>query len=738
MDSNTKKFTIEESVIDIGRYIGALKKRVLIILTIVFMVACATYLVTKQMSPVYRATATLLIEAKASKAVSIEEIVGIDSSKQEYYQTQYEIMRSNHIAEKVIKQFQLEKNPEFNGQETHFSIQSFVFRYVYLLRNTIFAPEQPENAKEEFVASLKTKRRVLETFKSKLTITPIRKTQLVMITFESYNPITAATLANAIGTAYIESNIEARLLVNQEASNWIATKLEELSGNLKASEARLTEFQKEQGLVDAKGIDSLQTNELTYLTTQIANARDRRLAAESLYSVLRQNKNADISSLYAISQISNHPQIRDLRLKEAEQQKYVSQLAERYGPKHDKMIQAKAELESIRSLSLRVLKQLAKGIEKEYTAAKHQEQALLREMENKKHAFQDLSLKRAEFEKLERSVINDRKLYDLFLNRKKETSVTSDYQAAVARITDRALIPLKPSKPSKLKIVILVSGLTFVMLATLVILRESVRNDLELPSDVEEKIGLTPIGSIPKLKRSWFGTRKSDVELFLSGENSPFSEAIRSLRTRLLLNTANSDRKRFAVTSPLPAEGKSIIAANLALSLVKMERVVLIDADLRRPSVGKLFGLSMSHAGLSNYMMLDEDLEHCLYHDKESGLTVLPSGFIPPNPQELLGSKKFANLLDKLEERFDKIIIDCPPAMVVSDALIIGHLTDALMMVIKANSTKTKHMRKTLSDILEHNIKIDGVILNKSKEATSRKSNAYYASYAYKAQTKQS
>ncbi|WGV98430.1 polysaccharide biosynthesis tyrosine autokinase [Vibrio sp. YMD68] len=738
MNKNIETFKIEESIIDVSRYISALKKRAIVIMLISLLMASATYLVTKQMPPIYTANATILIEAKASKAVSIEEIVGIDSSQQEYYQTQYEIMRSNHIAEKVIKQFQLENNPEFNGENSYFSIRGFIFHYIYALRNIIISPDNNLSSSDSYSQVIQKKRLVLENFKNKLTISPIRKTQLVNISFESYSPVTSATLANAVGQAYIDSNIEAKLLINQEATRWISGKLEELAYSLRTSEAKLTLFQKEQGLVDAAGIDSLQTNELTYLTTQIGNARDRRLAAESLYTVLRQNKNQDIANLYAISEISNHPQIRDLRLNEADQEKQVSQLAKRYGPKHDKMIQAKAELKSIRERSLLVLSQLAKGIEKEYSAAKQQEQALLRELDSKKLDFQDLSLKRTEFQKLEREVINDRKLYDLFLTRQKETSVTSDYQAAVARITDHALMPLKPTKPSKLKIVIIITGLTMIILCSIVILRESVRNDLELAGDIEEKIGLSPIGSIPKLKRSWISKPRREVDRFLSVENSPFSEAVRSLRTRLLLNSANTGRKLFAVTSPLPAEGKSTMATNLALSLTKMERVIIIDADLRRPSLGKLFGLSMSQSGLSNYLLLDEELEACLYHDNASGLTVLPAGFIPPNPQELLGSKKFEKLLATLEGQFDKIIIDCPPAMVVSDALIIGNLTKALMLVVKAGSTKTKHVRKTLSDILNHDIKIDGVILNQSKEPSSRKSNAYYASYAYKASTKSS
>ena len=728
MESQERQPNQDLTVIDIGRYITALKRKLPLILCIVTVVTGLAYYLGKQMPPVYQATTTLLIESKPKKAISIEDIVGVDASKQEYYQTQYEIMRSNRIAERVIEQFQLEKNPEFNGSKKYFSVKGSVMGYVYAIKHKITGQPSAQNNQQSPAAI---KRKVLNRFKSKLTIKPIRKTQLVHIVFESHNRSTAATLANAVATAYIENNIEARILMSQEATTWINRKLEELSSKLKISEASLTEFQRAQGLVDAKGIDSLQTKELTHLTTQIANARDRRLAAQSQYTLLKSSPKDDVSSLYAISEISNHPQVRDLRLQELQQEKRVSELAKRYGPKHDKMIQAQAQLNSIQTASQKLVRQLGKGIEKEFIAAQSQEDALKQEMESKKVDFQDLSFKRSAFEKLEREVINDRKLYDLFLTRQKEAAATSDYQTAIARITDSALIPYLPAAPNIGKIVSVAAFGSLLLCVTLVILREAVRNELESPSDVEEKTGFSPIASIPKLKRGLSWGKTINASTFLTNKDGAFSEAIRSLRTRILLDSTNSDRKRFAITSSTPNEGKTTVAVNLALSLVKMEKVLLIDGDLRRPSLGKMFGFSLGDNGLSHNLLLNEPIQNCLHHHEETGLTILPSGFIPPNPQELLSSPEFSQLLAQLDSQFDKIIIDCPPALVVSDAFVLGRLTGGVLVVAKAGNTKASQLYKTITSTIQHQLKVDGVILNQTKDKSTKPAHAYYSSYSY-------
>lgn len=440
MDSKQNNFTIEPTVIDMSRYFAALKRRILLILAIVAVISALTYLVTRQMSPVYSATATLLIESKPKSAISIEEIVGVDASKQEYYKTQYEIMRSNQVAERVIEQFRLDLNPEFNGELKQFSVRGTLFRYLYVVRDRLFgAPTEHSGDIDAISQNEQQRRQILNTFKGKLSVTPIRQTQLVNITFESYNPSTAATLANAVAQAYIENNIEARVLVSQQAELWIDGKIEELSANLSLSERRLSEYLEGEGLVDVEGVNALQSRVLTDITSQISVARDRRLAAESLYRILQDNRSADVSTLYAIPDISKHPQIRDVRVAEIELQQKRSELSKRYGPKHDKMVQVNAELKSIQAQAHQLLRQLASGIEKEYRAAKRQEDGLKAELEDMKSQFNEVSVKQTEYARYQREVENNQRILNVFDKRKKEASATSDYQPAVARITDPAL-----------------------------------------------------------------------------------------------------------------------------------------------------------------------------------------------------------------------------------------------------------------------------------------------------------
>ncbi|MDR9828615.1 polysaccharide biosynthesis tyrosine autokinase [Vibrio sp. FNV 38] len=730
MDSQQKSFNIEPTVIDVSRYFTAFKRRLPLIIIIVMGIACATYVVTRQMAPIYSATATLLIESKPKAAISIEEIVGIDASKQEYYQTQYEILRSNRVAERVIDQFQLEFNPEFNGELQPFSIKGTFMGYLYAIKDRFIGKNQDSSPYAELVQQEEKRRHILATFKKKLTIRSVRQTQLVNISFESYNPSTAATLANAVAQAYIENNIEARIVVSQQAEVWIDGKLEELATNLNHSELRLSQYLESEGLVDVEGVDALQSRVLTDLTTQISVARDRRLAAESLYRVLQDNRNADISTLYAIPAISKHPQIRDVRVAEIELQQKRSELTKRYGPKHDKMAQVNAELKSIQGQAHILLRQLANGIEQEYRAAKRQEDGLKSELGQMKTQFNEISLKQTEYAKYERDVSNNRRIYELFANRKKETSATRDYQPAVARVTDPALYPIRPSKPNRLKIVAAISTLSFILLCTIVFFREFLRSDLEHASDVERKLGFSPIASIPRLKRRWFG-KQQQITQFEGNLNPSFSEAIRSLRTRLLLSVTNKERRCFAITSPSPNDGKSTIAANLALSLTKVEKVIIVDADLRKPSLGTLFNIPLSDHGLSNYLLMDTPLQDCLHFNKETGITILPSGFIPPNPQEMLSSSKFKQLIEQLKQNYDRVIIDCPPVMVVSDALLIGHLSEAMLLVLKANTTKTRQAQRAIAELLNHKIKMDGVVLNYCRPERISNEHTYYQNYSY-------
>lgn len=716
----------KEIDIDFGKHLSNIKKSWLSISLFTFLCTIISILIVLSITPSYKATATLLIESEQKKAVSIEEIVGIDSSKKEYYSTQYEILQSNTVAKKVIDKLNLHSVPEFNGvnKEETVSLKSEIknhLKSIPLLK--AYFPESKEVSSEQKNAVQELQ--VLSIFKSKLTISPIRSTQLVKITFESQDPILAAKIANEVGRAFIENNLESRLSATKQASGWITSRLQELKQQLLSSEQQLTEFLEREKLIDSSGIDNLTNTELRNLTNRLSKATDRRVAAESLYNTLEKNKNTNLSTLASISEISNHPQIRDIRKAEADVEKQVNDLSKRYGPKHDKMIRAQAQLKSIQKRANNVVEELAKGIEKELQSARFQELTIEKELTNKKEEYQTLSVNKTRYDSLKREVDTNSQLYNLFLTRQKETSATSDFQSANARFTDKAMVPLNPASPKKTKLVIGALIISFIISITFSLVIPTLKNTIESSRDFEEKFGLIPLGGVPLIKNKKFKNKDLDNSIYFNQDEQAFSESIRSIRTSLLLNLVNKKRKRVSITSSVPGEGKTTTAINLAMSLSKMEKVVLIDCDLRKPSISERFGLSKNQKGLTNYLLMGSDLEECLYRDEQSGLVIIPAGMLSPNPQELLSSAKFESLLNKLEEKVERIILDTPPTLSVSDSLVVSRLANAAIIVVKADSTKQALIQNTMGKMLKHDILIDGVIINQINKNTSNIEHGY-------------
>ena len=724
----------DDEFIDLNQYVQLIKSHLLSIAAFtIFVTLCVGFYVFT-ITPQYKATSTLLIENQQNKVISIEQVASFDSSKEEYYQTQYEIIRSNRIAEKVISDLNI-GSVDIEGDSNADSTEPSALKsLINVVKTTLYSVpvlsdfiKRPAPALQEQLEDSH-RQRVLREFKSNLSVAPVKGTQLVHITFLSENPLMAANVANAVGEAYIRNHMESLLEANQQASVWIDARLGELQLQLQASELQLAQFMEREGLVDAAGIDSLATAELTNLTNLLSEARDRRLAAESLHSVLERNRNADLSALYSIKQVSNHPQIRDIRSNEVNAEKTVFELSKRYGPKHDKMIRAKAELNALQNRSKEILLQLVVGIEKELSAALELERGLRNELESKKRTFQSATLKKAEFETLRREVDTNRQLYDLFLTRQKETSATSDYQSAIARFTDRASIPLEPARPQKTFIILVAAlGAVVVGLAAVFVL-DATKNTFERVVDVEDKTGLTGLGSVPKVTGKIYRKRKIGPELFLDRDNSQVGESVKIIRTSLILSLRQNNRKCIAVTSSLPGEGKTTVSVALATSLAAMCRTLLIDCDLRKPSVGERFKLSNNHPGVTNYLLGGAGIKDCIFHHKESRLDVMTAGQQIPYTQELLGSVQFKEMIKMLSTKYDRIIVDSPPVNVVGDPLLVANVAASCIVVVKANSTKVGQLKFAISRMAKHNVIIEGCVLNHDQ---SRTQDAYQYWEAY-------
>lgn len=716
----------QNDMIDLTHYLNLIKRNWISIFIFSVLVTGLSVFIALSLKSKYTATATLLIESKERQAISIEDVVGIEPNQKEYYQTQFEILRSNQIAEKVIHKLALDQKEEFNpllSQET--GIVETIKSYP-VIAALLGSTNEEEGPDPEYV-----RQKVLDAFKKNLEITPILKTQLVNISFTSEDPQLAAKIANEVGYAYIENNLESKISVTQYASSWITSRLSELREQLADSEKALSDFLIKEKLIDDSGIESLASKQLASLTERLAQVRDERIEIESAYRALTSGSVKDIASLSAIPSISQHPQVIDIRNAELEAQNEVNELSKRYGPKHDKMIAAQAKLKSIEDQAQRVTHKLIRGIGKELQATKEQEALLVQEVTREKNDFQDLTVKKSKYDSLQREVETNREILNLFLTRQKETTATSDFDSTSARFTDQALIPQLPSAPKRKLIVIAAFILSIGMAIGFIIMLDLLKNTIESAGDFEDKFGLIPIGGIPVVKSKRFRKKPIDSSIFTDENEVGFSESIRSIRTSLLVNHIDRQHRKIAVTSSLPEEGKTTVSLNLAISFAKVEQVLFIDLDLRKPAVAERFGYKKYQQGLTNHLLMNTPLSECIFKDEASGLSVLPAGMLAANPQELLSSRQLKALLTELEDSYERIIIDTPPTLPVSDSLIIGQCVDSVVLVVKANATKQTLVKKAMTKLISHQVTLAGVVVNQVTQKSGAAEYEYGQYYGY-------
>jgi len=705
-----------EEVIDLRKYFNVISRAKWRILALAVLVSALTVFVVLNMKPVFSARATLLIEAQQAKAVQIEEVYGINSGQQEYYLTQFEILKSRSIAETVIDRLQLAKHPEFTAKPGWRDNIQALLPFLAGNREQVSATQQ----------QLRDRERLVSAFVERLSIEPVRKTQLVNIVYEANDPQLAADVANAIGEAYIDSQLSAKMGITQKANDWLGGRLGELRLQLDASEKALQDFRLREGLIDVAGVRSLGSQELERLGEQVTLMRSKKAQIDGFVRAVRQFGANDMSRLETLPEITAHPGVQQVKAEVISAERKVSELSKFYGPKHPKLMSARSELTTIQQNLHQQIQKLINGISEEANAVSQNLAALEAEMQRAKGQYQDLSGKEAEYQRLSREVETNRQLFDTFMARQKETEVTGNFNSAVARFTDLAVAAVDPIKPNKKLIVILafVAAVGFGVIVAFVM--ESLNDTIKTVGEVESVLQQRSLGIVPKMVG-----KKPISELnrvFFDTEARQFSESVRSIRTSLSLLGLDRPLQVLLVTSSIPEEGKSTVASNLAFACKQLESVLLIDADMRKPTIAKRFGLPSFQPGLANYLTGTEALDDCIVTDEQSGIDILPAGSIPLNPLELLSDKKLPELLAQLRGRYQKIIIDTPPVQPVSDALVVSTHTDAAVMVVRADQTRSGLIQLSLAKLVNAHARVVGVVLN---DLDLKLAERYYGNFGY-------
>jgi capsular exopolysaccharide synthesis family protein len=546
----------------------------------------------------------------------------------------------------------------------------------------------------------------------------------VYLNYESTDPGLAAQVVNAIAEEFISGNLENRLEGTVQATDWLDTRLADLKENLSVSEQALQDFREQEGLVSVGGQTSLGNSELAALSQRLEDARRARIEAENIREEVQGMGNASTEELMTLPAVLEHQLISDLKKEQGKLQRKVSELAKRYGPRHPKMIAAQSDLTASEEDLGREVRKVVSGISREYEVALRNEQQLQATWEASKSEMQDFNRVEFKLKELQREVDTNRQLYDIFFTRIKNVSETGGFEKPHARIVDQALVPTAPVKPNKKLSVILALVLGIMLGCGVAILLDILDNTIKNPDDVQDRLGSPLLGTIPKQKTDKDGL----FEQLWQQPQSPFAEALRTIRTGVVLSGLDDPAKVIVVTSTIPGEGKSTTALNLAAALGQMENTLVIGADLRRPSLASKCKLAPNHRGLSHFVSGAAELEDCIERVEELGINVMPAGVVPPNPLEMISSKKFAEALHSLKDRFDRIVIDSAPLQAVSDALILASYADSVIYVVKADSTSATAAQRGIARIVASNEPLTGVVLN---QFDAKKASKFYYGNKY-------
>jgi len=695
-------------------YWRCILKRKFAIAGLMLAAALLATVVSNAITPVYRASATLLIEPGRSRIVSIDDVLGAPAGNaRDALLTQIEVIRSRDVVEAAVRMERLWEHPSYDPRRVPPPLSE---RLAARLGIGVVRPVWDEAA---LVAVAVTRAQ------RELVVEGVGASQLVKLSYESPDAALAARMANRMAEAYIHNQRQVRVLAAQQANAALMDTLSELRHKLTLSEQALQHYRDQHGLVSLGGSAlTLAGQQALAVTDSLSKARARRLELEGAHRQIRSVTNDDYTS---VPWVMRDPAVQESQRQLSIAQRRVLELSQTLGPRNSRVLEAESQVTEIEQLTRRQSAAAADSLRREYEASVATEQALAGDLAAVRSGVSAVNRSEFGLAALERDVSTNRQLYDLFVTRGKETSVVGEVQVMAARVVERAMVPNAPVRPVKERIIGLSVLVAALLGAAAALLLEALDSSLKSADDAEQRLRLPILTALPEI----VGPQLASTALaFRDNPRSHFAEAIRTARTGVMLSNLDSRHKTLLVTSTAMGEGKTTVAINLAMAHAQTHRTLLIDADMRRPQVARRLGLDPAAKGLSNLVADQGSLEECLQQSvADSTLTVLTVGDLPPNPLELLLSQRFAQLLVRLQADYDIVIIDSPPVGLVSDALLVAPLATGTILVARAMSTPTPMVRKSIQRLQGAGAHMLGLVLNALDFARSHRD--YGAQYGY-------
>lgn len=650
-----------------------LRRRYVLLATLaITVISAAVYNRYYTWVPTYQATATVIIESEIPRLSDLDRASAKASNR--FYASQYEIIRSYAVAQKAFDMLRLGEDPEFADQA------------------------DPVGA-----------------FRRLFEITPVKGSELVRISASALEPETAAERVNALARAYVLHNLEGQQQASSNASTWLSEQLAVLKAQIEESEDALLNFQAQEDILSLDRRRILLEDELSGWSEKQTSAMIRRLELETLLSELRQLRDQP-EALESLPQVLSNNTIQELKSDCFRLELELAQLEKKYKPKHPRIVDLKSRIENARSLVQSEIGKVTQGVEIEYRISLTNEAAVTRSLSELKHRAAKLAQQAIEFGSLKREAETNRQLYDVLLQRMKETDLGSNITSNNVRLVEPARVPITPNGTGRDQIIRLGVAVGLLMGVALCFFLEALDSAVRNEEDAELYLDLPVLGSVPKEK---------DQQL----DSAIFLRAYRDIKTRLGFYAKDHLLRSLLITSSVPGEGKTTTLLELGKAFARAgSRVLLIDADMYCPRLRQLFAID-GESGLTDVVLDDKPAADVIVETSIPGLRVLPSGLLPRNPADVLASEKIQQMLADLKDDFDMVLIESAPLSAGLETASVGSLVDGIAVVVKANSTSRKMVQRAVASLQDLEGNVLGIILC-AVDTAAEDLGLYYGQYA--------
>ncbi|WP_162306117.1 polysaccharide biosynthesis tyrosine autokinase [Oleisolibacter albus] len=712
--------------IDLPEILRILSRQRVVILSVVASFVTLSLLLAFQLKPLYTAEAVLMLDIRKNQVVDVESVLSGLPPDAAVVRSELDVLRSRQLASKVVDRLGLAADPEFNPVLPQApSIWDWISPLAWIPASWRLAlagnpPPPGPDVQADLIRAA-----IIDRVIAGLAADNDGRSYSIRLSFTASTAVKAMRIANGYAESYLTDQLEAKFEATKRANDWLSNRLAELRDQVRAAENAVQQYREANNLIQSRGA-TISAQQLSEINSQLVLARAERSQAEArLRAAQRVASGGD--TIDSAVEVLASPLIQRLREQESQVRRREAELSNRYGARHPTMINVRAELQDLRQKIAEEVRRIIQGLANEVEVAKAKESSLRAALDDLQGATGSNARAEVRLRELERESEAGRVLYENFLNRYKETSEQQDLQSADARLISPAVMPLGPSFPKKSMVLALgtAAGLALGLLAAFML--ERLDRGFRGAEQVEGALALPVLAQVPALNER--ATKQKPEQYVLDKPLSSFSEALRSLRTALHYTNVDDPPKVIVITSTVPREGKSTLSLCFARATARAgSRVLLIDADFRRPRITKMAAVPAA-ATLSDMLAGSHEVNDAIQVDALSGAHLIAAAPGTPNPQDLLASKQMERFVDQARALYDLIIIDTPPVLAVSDALAVSKVADALLYVVHWGSTAREMVATGIKQLRACNAPLAGVVLS---QVDLRKHARYgYGDYGY-------